>query len=166
MKEAMPLQLPAGTGIDARGNVDEVFGNGLATFVEFAVRSAWAVRPPQLTTKEAAGPPGPAKTVIRTLEDMDPIEWRRLLVSGATGSPTATAANWSDIADDLGVERVFGFAALRDIVEYELYEVFVAISNCRVLDRYHRSFAGPGCLPRGPVTVQTGPGCGHPVAQP
>ena len=67
----MRLQLPAGTGIDACGNFDEVFGNGLATFADFAVLSAWAVRPPQLTAEEAAGLPGPAETAIRTLDELD-----------------------------------------------------------------------------------------------
>ena len=55
MRETMPLTLPAGTGMEAAGVVDEVgegatgvavgdavFGYGSATFAEVAVLSSWA----------------------------------------------------------------------------------------------------------------------------
>src|ERR1700677_295305 len=60
MREADPITLPAGTGFDAAGVVDEVgagvsgvgvalgdavFGIGSATYAEYAVLSSWAEKP-------------------------------------------------------------------------------------------------------------------------
>src|ERR1700676_876771 len=68
MREMMPLPLPAGTGLDAAGVVDEigagvtgvavgdeVFGSGSGTCAEYAVLSSWAVKPSGLSFEEAAG---------------------------------------------------------------------------------------------------------------
>src|ERR1035438_9378299 len=54
MREMMPLPLPAGTGVDAAGVIDEVgpgvtgvtvgdevFGSGSGTYAEYAVLSSW-----------------------------------------------------------------------------------------------------------------------------
>lgn len=98
MREMMPLTLPAGTGIDAAGVVDEVgegakgvavgdevFGSGSATFAEYAVLTSWAKKPAELSFKEAAGYPIPVETAIRILEQVGVAPGETLLVSGASG---------------------------------------------------------------------------------
>lgn len=98
MKEMMPLTLPAGTGVDAAGVVDEVgdgvadvavgdavFGIGSATYAEYAVLSSWAVKPDQLSFEEAAGYPVPVETAIRILGQVGVAPGQTLLVSGASG---------------------------------------------------------------------------------
>lgn len=98
MREFMPLALPAGTGRDAAGVVDEVgegvsgvavgdavFGAGSATFAEYAVLTSWAVKPAALSFEEAAGYPIPVETAIRILEQVGVQPGETLLVSGAAG---------------------------------------------------------------------------------
>ncbi len=71
MREMMPLPLPAGTGVDAAGVIDEigpgvtgvavgdeVFGSGSGTYAEYAVLSSWARKPP--------GCPSPRRRAIRS----------------------------------------------------------------------------------------------------
>ena len=98
MREMMPLQLPAGTGREASGVVDEigdgvngiaigdaVFGFGSATFAEYAVLSAWAIKPAELTFEEAAAYPLVVETAIRILNQVGVQAGETLLVSGAAG---------------------------------------------------------------------------------
>lgn len=98
MSEQMPLSLPAVTGTDAAGVVDEVgegvdgvavgdavFGSGSATFAEHAVLSGWAVMPEGLSFEEAAGYPVPVETAVRILDQVGVRQGEKLLVSGAAG---------------------------------------------------------------------------------
>ena len=98
MSEQMPLSLPAVTGTDAAGVVDEVgegvddvavgdavFGSGSATFAEHAVLSGWAVMPEGLSFEEAAGYPVPVETAVRILDQVGVRQGETLLVSGAAG---------------------------------------------------------------------------------
>jgi NADPH:quinone reductase-like Zn-dependent oxidoreductase len=90
--------LPAGSGIDAAGVVDEVgdgvdgiaigdavFGSGAQTYAEYAVLSSWAAKPSGLSFDEAAGYPVPAETAIRILGQVGIKNGETLLVSGASG---------------------------------------------------------------------------------
>lgn len=98
MREQRPLPLPAGTGMDAAGVVDEVgegvsdvavgdevFGSGSATLAEYAVLSRWAIKPAGLSFEEAAGYPIPVETAIRILNQVGVQPGETLLVSGAAG---------------------------------------------------------------------------------
>ena len=98
MREAMPLTLPAGTGMEAAGVVDEVgedvtevevgdavFGYGSATFAEVAVLSSWAKKPADLPFEEAAGYAAAVETALRILAQVGVQSGETLLVSGATG---------------------------------------------------------------------------------
>lgn len=98
MSEQMPLSLPAVTGTDAAGVVDEVgegvddvavgdavFGSGSATFAEHAMLSGWAVMPEGLSFEEAAGYPVPVETAVRILDQVGVRQGETLLVSGAAG---------------------------------------------------------------------------------
>ena len=98
MSERMPLSLPAVTGTDAAGVVDEVgegvddvavgdavFGSGSATFAEHAVLSGWAVMPEGLSFEEAAGYPVPVETAVRILDQVGVRQGETLLVGGAAG---------------------------------------------------------------------------------
>lgn len=98
MREMMKLSLPAGTGIDASGVVDEVgagvvdvavgdavFGSGSATWAGYAVLDNWAAKPEELSFEEAAGYPIPVETAIRILNQVGVQGGETLLVSGASG---------------------------------------------------------------------------------
>jgi NADPH:quinone reductase-like Zn-dependent oxidoreductase len=98
MREIIPLSLPAGTGIDAAGVIDEVgagvtgvavgdpvFGSGSRTYAEHAVLSSWAALPPGLSFEEAAGFPVPIETAIRIINQVGVKSGQTLLVSGASG---------------------------------------------------------------------------------
>jgi NADPH:quinone reductase-like Zn-dependent oxidoreductase len=98
MREIIPLTLPAGTGIDAAGVIDEtgagvtgvavgdaVFGSGGQTYAEHAVLSSWAVLPAGLSFEEAAGFPTPIETAIRIINQVGVKPGQTLLVSGASG---------------------------------------------------------------------------------
>ncbi|NEB73663.1 NADP-dependent oxidoreductase [Streptomyces sp. SID14478] len=95
---AHPVSLPAGVGLDAAGVVDEVgagvegievgdrvFGEGIDTYAEFAVLSAWARMPDGLTFEEAAGYPSVVETALRVLREVGVRPGQTLLVSGASG---------------------------------------------------------------------------------
>jgi NADPH:quinone reductase-like Zn-dependent oxidoreductase len=90
--------LPAGTGLDAAGVVDEVgegvtgvsvgdavFGFGSSTYAEHAVLSAWAPKPESLSFEEAAGYPAPVETGRRILNEVGVQPGQTLVVSGAAG---------------------------------------------------------------------------------
>lgn len=98
MREIIPLSLPAGTGIDAAGVIDEtgegvtgvavgdpVFGSGSQTYAEHAVLSSWAALPSGLSFEEAAGFPTPIETAIRIINQVGVKPGQTLLVSGASG---------------------------------------------------------------------------------
>ncbi|MFK0263508.1 NADP-dependent oxidoreductase [Streptomyces angustmyceticus] len=95
---AHPVELPAGVGQDAAGVVDEVgegvdgvevgdpvFGEGVSTYAEFAVLSAWARMPEGLTFEEAAGYPSVVETALRILREVGVRPGQTLLASGASG---------------------------------------------------------------------------------
>ena len=96
--QAHPLRLPSGIGLDAAGVVDEigegvegfevgdrVFGEGVDTYAEFAVLSAWARMPEGLTFEEAAGYPSVVETALRVIGQVGVLPGQTLLVSGAAG---------------------------------------------------------------------------------
>ena len=98
MREMMPLTLPAGSGNDAAGVVDEVgpgvegvaigdsvFGSGSATYAEHALLDSWARKPEGLSFPEAAGYPIPVETAIRILDAVGVGDGDTVLVSGAAG---------------------------------------------------------------------------------
>jgi NADPH:quinone reductase-like Zn-dependent oxidoreductase len=98
MRKVRPTALPAGVGLDAAGVVDEVgegvdgveigdrvFGEGTDTCAEFAVLSAWARMPGNLTFEEAAGYPSVMETALRVIREVGVQPGRTLLVSGASG---------------------------------------------------------------------------------
>ncbi|WP_369218005.1 NADP-dependent oxidoreductase [Streptomyces flavofungini] len=95
---AHPIELPAGVGLDAAGVVDEigegvegvavgdrVFGEGSATYAEFAVLGAWARMPEGLSFQEAAGYPSVVETALRVIGETGVRPGQTLLVSGASG---------------------------------------------------------------------------------
>lgn len=98
MAAQYPLSLPAGTGRDAAGVVDEVgegvtdvavgdavFGSGSATLAELAVLTAWAQKPATLSFEEAAGFPVAVETALRILDLVGVQAGQTLVVSGAAG---------------------------------------------------------------------------------
>lgn len=120
MKDQMSVTLPAGTGLDAAGVVDQVgsgvtdvavgdavFGGGSATYADFAVLSSWAVKPADLPFAEAAGYPVPVETAIRILDQVGVESGQTLLVSGAAGGVGSAVVQ---IAHDRGI-NVIGTAS-------------------------------------------------------
>ncbi|GAA4674731.1 NADP-dependent oxidoreductase [Frondihabitans cladoniiphilus] len=116
LKEMIPLEFPAGSGLDAAGTVDEVgegvtgvdvgdevFGQGSSTLAEFAVLQHWAKSPALLTPEEAAGYPIPVETAIRILGQVDLRRGQRILVSGAAGGVGSALVQ---IAKDRGFEVI------------------------------------------------------------
>jgi NADPH:quinone reductase-like Zn-dependent oxidoreductase len=110
---AHPVELPAGVGQDAAGVVDEVgegadgvavgdrvFGEGTATYAEFAVLSAWALMPEGLTFEEAAGYPSVVETALRIIREVGVRPGETLLVSGAAGGVGSAVLQ---IARDRGI---------------------------------------------------------------
>jgi NADPH:quinone reductase-like Zn-dependent oxidoreductase len=110
---AHPIELPAGVGLDAAGVVDEVgegvdgvavgdrvFGEGTATYAEFAVLSAWALMPEGLTFEEAAGYPSVVETALRIIREVGVRPGETLLVSGAAGGVGSAVLQ---IARDRGI---------------------------------------------------------------
>lgn len=98
LREVMPVQLPAISGWDAAGVVDEVgdgvdgvavgdrvFGSGAEAYAEHAVLSAWATVPQSMSFEEAAGYPGSVETAVRVLDEIGVRPGQVLLVSGASG---------------------------------------------------------------------------------
>lgn len=98
MKDQMPVQFPAGAGVDASGVVDEVgddvagvavgdavFGAGTAAYAERVVLDHWVAKPQSLSFEEAAGYPVPAETAQRILREVGVEQGQTLLVSGASG---------------------------------------------------------------------------------
>lgn len=123
MSAQMPIPLPAGTGLDASGVVDEVgdgvtdvavgdavFGAGSATLAEYAVLANWAVKPYELSFEEAAGYPVPVETSIRILDQVGVQAGETLLVSGASGGVGSATVQ---IARDRGI-TVIGTASERN----------------------------------------------------
>lgn len=123
MKEQAPIPLPAGTGLDASGVVDElgdgvsgvevgqaVFGAGSATLAEYAVLANWAVKPDGLSFEEAAGYPVSVETSIRILGQIGVQAGETLLVSGASGGVGSATVQ---IARDRGI-TVIGTASARN----------------------------------------------------
>ena len=116
MQELYPLTLPAGTGIDAAGIVDEVgpgvtgvkpgdavFGSGSATYAELAILKHWAVKPDGLELEEAAGYPGPFATAVHILGQLGVSRGQTLVVSGAAGGVGSAVLQ---IARDRGIAVV------------------------------------------------------------
>ncbi len=123
MREQLPLSLPAGTGMDAAGVVDEVgetvsdvevgtavFGTGRATLAEYAVLTSWAAIPEGLSFAEAAGYPIPVETAIRILDQVGVRSGETLLISGAAGGVGSAVVQ---MARDRGI-TVIGTASDRN----------------------------------------------------
>lgn len=67
---------------------------------------------------------------------------------------------------DASVKGIFGGFAYLNLVDDELHEVGIAVSD-DLLDVFDSVIlTGPDCQPCGPVSIETGAACGHPVAQP
>ncbi|MEW2391280.1 NADP-dependent oxidoreductase [Streptomyces venezuelae] len=109
-------ELPSGTGQDAAGVVDEVgpdvttvevgdrvFGRGSSTYAEFAVLSAWALIPENLTFEEAAGYPSVVETALRIIRQSGVRSGQTLLVSGASGGVGSAVLQ---IARDRGIKAI------------------------------------------------------------
>ncbi|KOT48044.1 MULTISPECIES: NADP-dependent oxidoreductase [Streptomyces] len=118
-QKTRPIALPAGVGQDAAGMVDEVgedvegveagdavFGRGSDTYAEFAVLSAWARMPENLTFEEAAGYPSVVETALRIIRQVGVQSGQTLLVSGASGGVGSAVLQ---IARDRGI-KVIGTA--------------------------------------------------------
>ncbi|MFJ9123102.1 NADP-dependent oxidoreductase [Streptomyces sp. NPDC102340] len=116
---AHPTELPSGVGLDAAGVVDEVgegvegvevgdrvFGEGVDTYAEFAVLTAWARMPEELTFEEAAGYPSVVETALRLIREAGVRPGQTLLVSGASGGVGSAVLQ---IARDRGI-KVIGTA--------------------------------------------------------
>ncbi|MEV6906126.1 NADP-dependent oxidoreductase [Amycolatopsis sp. NPDC051071] len=116
---AHPITLPSGVGLDASGVVDEVgegvedvkvgdhvFGEGSSTYAEFAVLSAWALLPEELTFEEAAGYPSVVETALRVIREVGVRPGQTLLVSGASGGVGSAVLQ---VARERGI-RVIGTA--------------------------------------------------------
>lgn len=97
-RDAHPIELPSGVGLDASGVVDEigegvtgveigdrVFGEGSQTYAEFAVLSAWVPIPEGLTFEETAGYASITESSLRVLRQVGVQPGQTLLVSGASG---------------------------------------------------------------------------------
>ncbi|MFJ6665284.1 MULTISPECIES: NADP-dependent oxidoreductase [unclassified Streptomyces] len=110
---AHPVELPSGVGQDAAGVVDEVgegvagvevgdpvFGEGISTYAEFAVLTAWARMPEGLTFEEAAGYPSVMETALRVVREVGVQPGQTLLVSGASGGVGSAVLQ---IARDRGI---------------------------------------------------------------
>ncbi|MFJ9621965.1 NADP-dependent oxidoreductase [Streptomyces sp. NPDC101181] len=110
---AHPIELPSGVGLDAAGVVDEVgegvegvavgdrvFGEGAATYAEFAVLTAWALMPEGLSFEEAAGYPSVVETALRVIREVGVRPGQTLLVSGASGGVGSAVVQ---IARDRGI---------------------------------------------------------------
>ncbi|ANY06845.1 NADP-dependent oxidoreductase [Pseudonocardia sp. HH130630-07] len=95
---AHPVRLPCGVGLDAAGVVDEtgpgvddvrvgdrVFGEGIDTYAEHAVLTAWTRMPGGLSFAEAAGYPSVVETALRIIGEVGVEPGQTLLVSGASG---------------------------------------------------------------------------------
>ncbi|MFZ3554828.1 NADP-dependent oxidoreductase [Streptomyces sp. BH055] len=113
---AHPTELPSGLGLDAAGVVDEVgegvegveigdrvFGEGIDTYAEFAVLTAWAHMPKGLTFEEAAGYPSVVETALRLIREVGVGPGQTLLVSGASGGVGSAVLQ---IARDRGIEVI------------------------------------------------------------
>ncbi len=103
---AHPTELPSGVGLDAAGVVDEigdgvegieigdrVFGEGVDTYAEFAVLTAWARMPEGLSFEEAAGYPSVVETALRIIGQAGVRPGQTLLVSGASGASDRRCCN-------------------------------------------------------------------------
>jgi NADPH:quinone reductase-like Zn-dependent oxidoreductase len=123
MREMMPIALPAGTGLEAAGVVDEVgegvsgisigdavFGFGSATYAESAVLSSWAAKPAGLSFEEAASYPVAVETAIRIVNQVGVRSGETLLVSGAAGGVGSAVLQ---IARHRGI-KVIGTASARN----------------------------------------------------
>lgn len=108
MRDMMPLSLPAGTGLDASGIVDEVgdgvagvavgdavFGTGSDTYAEHAVLTDWAPKPDDLPFAEAAGYPVAVSTAQRILDLVGLAPGQTVLVSGAAGGVGSAAVQFA-----------------------------------------------------------------------
>lgn len=99
MKDQMPLDFPAGVGLDASGVVDEVgegvegvavgdsvFGSGPGgAYAQFALLTHWVAKPEAMSFEEAGGYGVPVETAVRILSEVGVQPGQTLLVSGASG---------------------------------------------------------------------------------
>lgn len=108
LREMTPLSLPAGSGRDAAGVVDEVgdgvegvvvgdavFGAGTETYAEHAVLVDWARKPAGLSFEEAAGYPIAVETAQRILDVVGVKAGDTVLISGAAGGVGSAAVQFS-----------------------------------------------------------------------
>ncbi len=58
-----------------------------------------------------------------------------------------------------------GPAASRDVLNDEQHEVLFAVADHNVLGSVRRRLAGPACLARRSLALETRSGCRHPVAE-
>lgn len=108
LREMIPVSLPAGSGLDAAGVVDEVgddvegvaigdavFGSGSQTYAEFAVLTDWANKPDETSFAEAAGYPVAVETAQRVLDLVGVTSGQTVLISGAAGGVGSAAVQFA-----------------------------------------------------------------------
>ena len=108
LREKVPLSLPAGSGLDAAGIVDElgdgadgaalgdaVFGTGTSTYAEYAVLTSWVRKPDGLSVAEAAGYPVPVAPARRIMDRAGVKAGQTILISGASGGVGSAAVQFA-----------------------------------------------------------------------
>jgi NADPH:quinone reductase-like Zn-dependent oxidoreductase len=125
MAQFAPVEFPVVTGREAAGVVDEV-GEGVSGTepgdevfgwtvdggaAEYAILSAWAAKPAQLTFEEAAGMPVAVETPVRVFSVLGGVgEGQTILINGAAGGVGGMAVQ---LAKARGA-RVIGTASERN----------------------------------------------------
>lgn len=109
LAEMMPLDLPAGVGMDAAGVVDEV-GEGVAgvevgdavfgqsvggATADFTVLTEWASKPAAMSFEEAAGLPLPTETARRALNLLGLREGNTIVINGGAGGVGLSAVQFA-----------------------------------------------------------------------
>lgn len=152
MRDQIPLTLPAGSGLDAAGVVDEIgdgvtgvnlgdeiLGLGDATHAEHAVLRAWVPRTAATSWAEAASCGIAGETAVRTLSLLAVERGTRLLVDGASGGV-------GSIAVQAAVARgavVFASAAERNHAYLRQLGATPVLYGDGVTDRVREAVGGP-----------------------
>lgn len=123
-RQTSPRELPTGIGLDASGVVDElgegvqgvsvgdwVFGEGVETYAEHAVLTAWVPMPAGISCDVAAGYASISEASLRIIEQVGVRSGQTLLVIGASGGMGSMVVQ---IARDRGI-AVIGTASPQNL---------------------------------------------------